>query len=81
MRTGLAELGLEVFPATSTFYLWVRVPGDETAAAYAARLLDVGIVVSPGGFFGPGNDSWFRIALVPSVSGCEEALERWSAIG
>ena len=80
MIQGLQSLGLEVYPTSSTFYLWVATPAGETDAAYAERLLRLGIVVSPGSFFGPGNDRFFRIALVPSVEGCQEALARWQEL-
>ncbi|MFQ5503932.1 MAG: aminotransferase class I/II-fold pyridoxal phosphate-dependent enzyme [Planctomycetota bacterium] len=78
MIRGLERLGLELFPSTSTFYLWVRVPGGEKDEGYARWLLDRGILVSPGSFFGRGNDRWFRIALVPSLGACREALARWA---
>jgi succinyldiaminopimelate transaminase len=74
---GLRARGIEVLAATSTFYVWAAVPEGDTGESYAARLLDVGIVVSPGSFFGPGNEGWFRLALVPSVDGCKQAIERW----
>lgn len=77
---GLARLGLAVYPTTSTFYVWVSVPEGVTDSEYAARLLDAGIVVSPGSFFGPGNEGFIRLALVPTVAGCEEALARWAAL-
>ena len=80
LRAGLARLGYEVFPATSTFYLWVRTPAGESDEAFATRCLDVGIVVSPGSMFGPGNETWFRLALVPDLAGCEAALERMSRL-
>ena len=74
---GLTKLGLTVWPAASTFYLWIRVPEGHTGQSYAHLLLDQGIVVSPGSFFGEGNEDWFRIALVPSPEGCTQALDRW----
>ena len=80
LRSGLERLGLSVYPTSSTFYLWVEAPAGQTGATYADRLLDAGIVVSPGAFFGSGNDAFFRIALVPDVAGCEEAVERWAAL-
>lgn len=78
--TGLEELGYEVYPTTSTFYLWVRVPAGERDETFAARLLEAGILVSPGSFFGPGNEGFVRLALVPPVSGCEEAVRRLSTL-
>jgi succinyldiaminopimelate transaminase len=77
LRAGLAQRGLEVWPATSTFYLWVRVPAGESDESYAARLLEAGIVVSPGSMFGADHGDFFRLALVPTPEACARALERW----
>ncbi|HHI80454.1 MAG TPA: succinyldiaminopimelate transaminase [Planctomycetes bacterium] len=76
MLKGLRERGFEVLQTSSTFYLWVRCPRGVSDREMAARLLDLGIIVSPGSFFGPGNEEWFRFALVPSVEDCARALER-----
>ncbi len=80
MTEGMRDLGLQVWPAESTFYLWVRVPQGHTGQSYADLCLDAGIVVSPGSFFGEGNEGWFRIALVPSLKDCAEALSRWPVV-
>ena len=76
MTEGLTRLGWTVYPTTSTFYLWVQVPEGEDDAGFARRLLDRGLVVSPGSFFGPGNERFVRFALVPDLDGCAEALRR-----
>ncbi len=76
MADGLPRRGLEVYPTTSTFYLWVAVPKGASDASFAAHLLERGIVVSPGSFFGPGNEGFVRFALVPDLAGCAEALRR-----
>jgi len=80
MTEGLRALGLVVYPTTSTFYLWIEVPGGATDETYAARLLQAGIVVSPGSMFGAANAGFFRLALVPTPRQCEQALERWASI-
>lgn len=80
MITGLSAKGLDVYPTTSTFYLWVEVPAGKTDLAYADALLAAGILVSPGRFFGRGNEGFFRVALVPKLAGCEAALTRWPAV-
>jgi len=80
MSAGLSELGLAIYPTTSTFYLWVAAPDGETGTTYADKLLEAGIVVSPGSMFGAGNEGFFRIALVPDPAGCERAVERWAAL-
>jgi succinyldiaminopimelate transaminase len=57
----------------ATFYLWFRVPAGESSEAFAARLLEHGIVVAPGSFFGPSGEGYARLALVPSLEECERA--------
>jgi acetylornithine aminotransferase len=73
----LARSGFELLASTATMYLWVAVA--EPAEAVAARLLEHGIVVSPGTFFGPSGEGYIRFALVPTLEECERAaaiLER-----
>ncbi|MFW5845416.1 MAG: succinyldiaminopimelate transaminase [Planctomycetota bacterium] len=78
LEAGLHERGIAVLPSHAGLYCWARVPrphGD--ADAYAQELLEAGIVVSPGGFFGAGGAGWFRCALVPSLDDCRRAMQRW----
>ena len=74
-----AEHGLRADASEATLYLWVRVPGVDTAASYALRLLDEGIVVAPGTAFGAG-EGYVRVALVPTLEECEEAVEAWQRV-
>lgn len=74
---GLHRLGIETLPSQAGLYIWARVPGGGDADAYAACCLERGIVVSPGAFFGPGGDGWFRLALVPTLDACRDALAAW----
>jgi len=57
----------------ATFYLWFRVPAGESSEAFATRLLEHGIVVAPGSYFGPSGEGYARLALVPSLEECERA--------
>lgn len=75
-----ARYGLELASGPGTFFLWVRVPDGSSADAYAARLLDQGLLTSPGGFFGPGCDAYIRLALVPDEDSTRQAIERWKQI-
>ncbi len=75
LAAGMTRLGLSILPSQAGLYLWAQAPED--ADAYAARCLDRGIVISPGGFFGAGGAGWFRLALVPTVAECHEALAAW----
>lgn len=77
----LRDAGFRIGGSQATFYLWVAAPGGDDAA-YAEALLTQRIIVSPGRAFGPAGQGWFRLALVPSVEGCREAVALWrEAIG
>jgi acetylornithine aminotransferase len=69
----LAERGWEVVASEATMYLWVSIPTGELDEAVAERLLERGIVVSPGTFFGPSGAGYIRFALVPTLEECERA--------
>jgi acetylornithine aminotransferase len=76
LLSALHEKGLRVAGSEATMYLWVEVPDEhETAEAFATELLEAGIVVSPGSFFGPAGEGYFRIALVPTEDECRRAAE------
>jgi succinyldiaminopimelate transaminase len=78
----LLEAGLEPSGGDASFFLWLRVPGDEDAEGYALRLLEEhGIVVAPGPYFGPGGEGHVRIALVPTPEDCRRAAERLASAG
>jgi len=66
-----------VTPTESTFYLWVEAPAGMTGSQYSDRLLEAGIVVSPGISFGAGCERFFRVALVPSLADCERVAGIW----
>ncbi|MEA2289718.1 MAG: N-succinyldiaminopimelate aminotransferase [Solirubrobacteraceae bacterium] len=78
----LRGAGLEPAGGDASFFLWLRVPGGEDAEAFALRMLDdLGIVVAPGPFFGPGGEGHVRAALVPTLEECHRAaqlLESWA---
>jgi succinyldiaminopimelate transaminase len=74
----LRDARIEVSGSAATFYVWFRAPGGDDAA-YAEALLRERIVASPGRAFGPGGTGWLRLALVPTVEGCRQAVARWAA--
>ena len=67
--------GLDVAGSVASLYLWVKVPGAEPSARFAARLLDAGVVVAPGSFFGPEGEGFVRMAMVPSLDDCRAAAD------
>ena len=74
--------GLRWTPTNASLYLWVEVPDGygENDEAYALKLLEEGILVAPGSSFGPGGEGYFRVALVPGVEECKEAIARWEGL-
>ena len=67
----LERKGLRVAASRAGIYLWVEVEGG--SEALAERLLEHGVVVSPGSFFGPSGEGYVRFALVPSLEDCRRA--------
>ena len=63
--------GFRLAGSTATFYLWFDV-GDSSEEV-AQRLLERGIVVAPGSFFGEPGEGYVRVALVPTQAECERA--------
>ncbi len=72
----LVERGYAVSGSQGAIYLWVEVP-TENREAFFARLLEHGIVVSPGESFGTGGQGYFRLALVPTLQEIERAIAAW----
>jgi acetylornithine aminotransferase len=67
----LEERGLRLAGSEATFYLWLDVGGP--SEPFARRLLDHGLVVAPGAFFGDAGEGYVRLALVPTQAECERA--------
>ena len=64
--------GLRSAGGDATFFLWLEAGPD--ADALAARLLEGGVVVTPGSYFGPAGEGFVRMALVPPPEACERAV-------
>ncbi len=76
------EVGLRVLGRSATIYLWVQVPEGQSEVQWADRLLAKGIVVSPGPMFGVSGAGagYVRLALVPSLPVCREAIAVWRTL-
>ena len=75
----LESRGIRVAGSQATMYLWLEVPAGESSEELAERLLEHGLIVSPGTFFGPSGEGYWRLALVPTEAECARAaaiLER-----
>jgi LL-diaminopimelate aminotransferase len=74
----LRAIGVDVTPPKGTIYIWAPVPaGFENAAAYCEHVLDeAGVVISPGGAYGPNGEGFFRISLTTPDDRLLEAVQR-----
>jgi succinyldiaminopimelate transaminase len=73
-------LGMHHAGGDASFFLWLALPDGETSSeAFAARLLDRGVLVAPGAFFGPAGEGYVRVALVPTLEECRRAAELLAA--
>jgi LL-diaminopimelate aminotransferase len=73
----LREIGVEVTPPKGTIYIWAPVPQGYDSAGYAEHVLEEsGVVVSPGGAYGPNGEGFFRISLTVADERLSEAVER-----
>ena len=78
---GLFErAGLRVAGSAATMYLWVATPDGEASEPFAERLLEAGVVVTPGAYLGPSGEGYVRLALVPTEDECAVAVERLEAM-
>jgi aspartate/methionine/tyrosine aminotransferase len=66
----LERKGWEIVASDATMYLWVAVPDE---AAVTTQLLERGVLISPGTYFGPSGAGYVRFALVPTLEECERA--------
>jgi aspartate/methionine/tyrosine aminotransferase len=71
----LVRKGIRVAGSQATMFLWLEVPAGNSAASFAERLLESGLIVSPGTFFGPAGEGYWRLALVPTEAECRRAAE------
>src|SRR3954453_15393537 len=73
----LREIGVDVTPPKGTIYIWAPVPEGHTSESYCELVLEEsGVVVSPGGAYGPSGEGFFRISLTIDDARLTEAMER-----
>jgi LL-diaminopimelate aminotransferase len=73
----LRAIGVNVTPPKGTIYIWAPVPNGHTSASYCELVLqESGVVLSPGGAYGPNGEGFFRISLTVPDERLSEAVER-----
>ncbi|MFB0902394.1 MAG: aminotransferase class I/II-fold pyridoxal phosphate-dependent enzyme [Acidimicrobiales bacterium] len=76
----LRNMGLEVELPGGGFYLWVRAPHGDAWALTNWMAEQVGVLVSPGEFYGPRGSEYVRLALVDTMERLE-LIEQRLALG
>jgi LL-diaminopimelate aminotransferase len=73
----LTAIGVDVTPPKGTIYIWAPVPDGHTSATYCELVLEEsGVVLSPGGAYGPNGEGFFRISLTVPDERLSEAVDR-----
>ncbi|HEU5266448.1 MAG TPA: aminotransferase class I/II-fold pyridoxal phosphate-dependent enzyme [Jatrophihabitans sp.] len=75
----LDKLGYPAQLPAGAFYLWVAAPGGDAWAAARDLARQIGIVVSPGEFYGTPGTAHFRVAAVQPEARIELAANRIGA--
>jgi LL-diaminopimelate aminotransferase len=68
-----------VRPPHATFYVWAPVPGGDDQA-FAAQLLEAGVVVVPGSGYGEYGRGYVRLCLTVSEQDIDRVIERLAAL-
>ncbi|MCX8170811.1 MAG: LL-diaminopimelate aminotransferase [Candidatus Bathyarchaeota archaeon] len=71
---GLRAVGLEAKRPLATFYVWARCGGS--SMEFASRLLEAGVIVTPGIGFGRYGEGYVRFSITQSKERIREACER-----
>jgi len=75
---GLVALGLKCMKPLATFYVWVKCGGS--SMDFASRLLEAGVVTTPGVGFGEHGEGYIRFAVTQRKDKIREACERIAEI-
>jgi LL-diaminopimelate aminotransferase len=70
----LTKIGYPCKAPKATFYVWVNCKGD--SLKFAAKLLDVGVAVTPGVGFGKYGEGYVRITFTQPKERIQEACAR-----
>ncbi|MFX1419711.1 MAG: aminotransferase class I/II-fold pyridoxal phosphate-dependent enzyme [Promethearchaeota archaeon] len=80
---GLNEIGWKTESPQATFYVWTQIPKkyiDLSCLEFVKKLIDFGVVITPGIGFGQYGEGFVRFALTQPENRIKQALERIEAI-
>jgi LL-diaminopimelate aminotransferase len=74
---GLNKIGWKTDKPKATFYVWTMIPeGEKDSMDFVKKLINVGVILTPGIGFGQYGEGFVRFALTQPIERIEEALER-----
>ena len=76
---GLNDLGWKTDTPKATFYIWTAIPEqycDLDCMEFVKKLINVGVIITPGTGFGEYGEGFVRFALTQPIDRIKEALER-----
>jgi LL-diaminopimelate aminotransferase len=76
---GLRSLGFRCRVPKATFYIWLDC--GRSSIEFALKLLEVGVVVTPGSGFGKYGETYVRLALTRPKEEIKVACERMADLG
>jgi LL-diaminopimelate aminotransferase len=74
---GLNDIGWKTEKPKATFYIWTQIPeGEKNSMEFVKKLINVGVVITPGTGFGEYGEGFVRFALTQPIERIQNALER-----
>ncbi|MBD3193606.1 MAG: aminotransferase class I/II-fold pyridoxal phosphate-dependent enzyme [Candidatus Lokiarchaeota archaeon] len=74
---GLNKIGWTTEKPQATFYVWTAIPsGEKNSMEFVKKLINVGVIITPGTGFGQYGERFVRFALTQPIERIKEALER-----
>jgi LL-diaminopimelate aminotransferase len=81
LRTGLEQIGIDVYGGVNAPYIWLKTPGGMSSWEFFDRLLETGhLVGTPGSGFGAAGEGYFRLSAFNSRARVEEAVQRFQRV-
>ena len=73
---GLDDMGIEYLLPKAGFFVWAKCPKGLSSADFVSKVLETGVVCTPGSGFGDAGEGYFRLALTVPTKRIEEAMAR-----
>ena len=70
----LQGVGLNCRIPQATFYIWAKCDGS--SMDFARKLIDIGVIITPGIGFGEYGEGYIRFALTRPIKDIEEACKK-----